>query len=259
MTTGSVERVQHGADDRSTGRSPDLLGARRVLAVQPHYDDNDIGCGGTLCRLARAGADITYVTVTDDLAGVLDPSMADDEARAGLLAEQRAAAAIVGVARLVGLDWPDAGGLDHVTLRDQVIALIREHRPEAVLTVDPWLHHESHRDHVVAGLAVSEAVLLADLPRVHRPSAQRPWTVPYIAYYGTADGNVTIDTSAVQDARHAALDCYRLQFTDDSLAALHRAVDRHERACAEDGATHGEWLKVLPRSALHLGVGRPQR
>jgi hypothetical protein len=29
---------------------PDLLRARRLLCVQPHYDDNDIGAGGTLAR-----------------------------------------------------------------------------------------------------------------------------------------------------------------------------------------------------------------
>jgi LmbE family N-acetylglucosaminyl deacetylase len=28
--------------------TPDVFSARRVLCVQPHYDDNDIGAGGTL-------------------------------------------------------------------------------------------------------------------------------------------------------------------------------------------------------------------
>lgn len=233
-----------------------LLAARRVLAVQPHYDDNDIGCAGTVRRLVLAGADVTYVTVTDDLAGVLDPDLPDDQAAAGLLAEQQQAAAVLGVARLVNLGWPDAGGLDHVTLRDQVIALIREHTPDLVLTVDPWLAHEAHRDHVVTGLAVSEAVLLSDLPRVHRVSAARPWGVDTIAYYDTDDGTVVVDTSEVQAERHAALDCYRLQFTDEGLVGLHRTLDRYERSLAPEGATHGEQLKVLPRSALHIGVGR---
>lgn len=234
-----------------------LRDVRRVLAVQPHYDDNDIGCGGTIRLLALAGAEITYVTVTDDLAGVLDPEMPDDVARAGLVAEQERAARILGVTRLVGLEWPDAGGLDHVRLRDQVVALIREHQPDVVLTVDPWLPHEAHRDHVATGLAVSEAVLLSDLPRLHRPSASRLWAAGHVAYYATADAGVTVGTSSVQAERHAALDCYRLQFDDEALAHLHRVVDRHERRLAPAGATHGEQLKVLPRAALHLGAGRP--
>lgn len=239
--------------------STSVLAARRVLAVQPHYDDNDIGCAGTIRRLALAGAEVVYVTVTDDLAGVLDPDLPDTEARVALLQEQRMAAAILGVSELVDLDWPDAGGIDHVALRDQVIALIRRHRPDVVMTVDPWLAHEAHRDHLVTGMAVSEAVLLSDLPRVHRPSSDSLWAANHIAYYDTDDGTEVVDTSAVQGERHAVLDCYRMQFTDEALAGLHRALDRHERNLAPAGATHGESLKVLPRSALHVGVGRARR
>ena len=60
---------------------PDLKQARRVLCVQPHYDDNDIGAGGTIASLAAAGADVWYLTATDDLVGVLDASLSDEEAR----------------------------------------------------------------------------------------------------------------------------------------------------------------------------------
>jgi LmbE family N-acetylglucosaminyl deacetylase len=34
---------------------PDLSTAKRVLAVQPHYDDNDLAAGGTLAALAAEG------------------------------------------------------------------------------------------------------------------------------------------------------------------------------------------------------------
>ncbi len=233
----------------------DLLDARSILAVQPHYDDNDIGCGGLLTLLARAGADITYVTVTDDLAGVLDPSIPDDVARRQLVAEQRAAGAIVGVGRFVDLEWPDAAGLDRVAVRDQVIDLIRECRPDLVLTVDPWLPHESHSDHTVTGLAVGEAMLLSGLPRVRPGAAASAYGASRIAYYFTNEGNQVIDTSAVQPERHAALDCYRSQFTDDDLAGLHAVIDAYERSQAPAGATHGERLKVLPSAALHVGLG----
>ena len=32
---------------------PDLSGARRLLCIQPHYDDNDLGAGGTIAALAH--------------------------------------------------------------------------------------------------------------------------------------------------------------------------------------------------------------
>jgi len=234
-----------------------LLDARSILAVQPHYDDNDIGAGGTLTLLARAGASITYVTVTDDLAGVLDSNLPDDVARRQLRSEQREAGAIVGVCDYVDLEWPDAAGLDHIALRDQIIDVIRDTRPDLVLTVDPWLPHEAHSDHTITGRAVSEAVILSGLPRVRRNSGAAAVAVPHIGYYFTADGNHVTNTSDVQHERHATLDCYRSQFTPDDLVGLHRVIDRHERASAPSGATHGERLKVLPVSALHVGLTLP--
>ena len=71
---------------------PEVREAARVLAVQPHYDDNDIGAGGTLAALREAGAELSYLTVTDDLLGVLDPELSDTEARRRLRAEQEEAA-----------------------------------------------------------------------------------------------------------------------------------------------------------------------
>jgi LmbE family N-acetylglucosaminyl deacetylase len=46
--------------------TPDIFQAKKILCVQPHYDDNDIGAGGTLAKLHEAGAEIIYLTVTDD-------------------------------------------------------------------------------------------------------------------------------------------------------------------------------------------------
>lgn len=230
----------------------DLLTARRVLAVQPHYDDNDIAAAGTLCRLARGGAHVSYLTVTDDLLGVLDPDVDDATATARLRGEQHAAGAIVGVDEQRWLGWPDAGGLDHVTLRDQIISAIRDATPDVVMTCDPWLAHEAHQDHVGTGHAVLEAVLLSGLPR-HRAGG-RPHRVDNVALYFAGEPNALIDTTEVQTERHAALDQYRMQFDDDSMAGLHGALERLESAQAPDGATHAEALRVMPSAALHCGV-----
>ena len=88
---------------------PDLLRAKTVLCVQPHYDDNDIGAGGTIARLAQGGAEVHYLTVTDDVVGVLDRALSDADARTRLAAEQLRAGAELGVRAQHRLDFPDAG------------------------------------------------------------------------------------------------------------------------------------------------------
>ena len=146
--------------------SPDLGRARRVLAVQPHYDDNDIAAGGTLAALADAGAELHYLTVTDDLVGVLDASLPDAEARALLRAEQERAGAEIGVAAHYWLDYPDAGDWSQHELRREVIRHVRMLRPDFLFSVDPWLPREAHGDHLKTGRAVAEAALLYRFPRL---------------------------------------------------------------------------------------------
>ena len=250
-----VENHAEPALSSATGETPDMfdvLSAERVLAIQPHYDDNDIAAGGTLCRLARRGAHVVYLTVTDDLLGVIDAGIDDATATAQLRAEQHRAGAIIGVAEHRWLNWPDAGGLDHVVLRDQITEVIRDTRPDLVITCDPWLRNEAHQDHVRTGFAALEAVLLSELPR--HPAAGAPHAPTAVGIVYSNDPNAVIDTSGVQIERHAALDCYRAQFDATGLTALHDAIDRHERTQAPPDATHGEALRVMNPGALHCAV-----
>ena len=76
---------------------PDIRKARRILAIQPHYDDNDIAAGGTLAALSAAGAELIYLTVTDDLVGVVDQLQSDEAMTTALRDDQFRAGEIVGV------------------------------------------------------------------------------------------------------------------------------------------------------------------
>ncbi|MGH2901316.1 MAG: PIG-L deacetylase family protein, partial [Solirubrobacteraceae bacterium] len=205
---------------------PDLMRARRVLCVQPHYDDNDIGAGGTIAALADAGAEVHYLTVTDDLVGVLDRTLDDAAARARLAAEQTRAGAELGVRSQQRLEYPDAGEWSPFALRREVVRSLRALRPDFVLTVDPWLPYEAHQDHVRTGLAVAEACLLFGLPRFASGDAEldrsfEPFRLRGIAFYFSAGANAVIDIGATRARKHRALDAYTAQFTPEGLAALH--------------------------------------
>ena len=104
---------------------PDIYAAKRILAIQPHYDDNDIAAGGTLAVLAQRGAEIHYLTVTDDLVGVIDDSLSPEEAAAQLKTEQYQAGEIIGVKEHYWLGYPDAGKYDYFDLRRDLIKHLR--------------------------------------------------------------------------------------------------------------------------------------
>jgi len=238
---------------------PDLLAARNLLCVQPHYDDNDIGAGGTLARLSELGARIHYVTVTDDLVGVLDPDLSDEAAQRQLRDEQRAAGDIIGVASQEWLGYPDAGDYDYFALRRDLVRVMRRVRPDVVLTCDPWLPYEAHRDHIQCGRATADAVCLQGLPRLRTDpevdAAYEPHAITAIAFAWSAASNTTVDVSDHRERKHRALDCYRAQFREEDLTLLHAALDARERAWAQDtDASHAECFKVLRPFQLHCNV-----
>jgi LmbE family N-acetylglucosaminyl deacetylase len=239
---------------------PDLLRAQRLLCVQPHYDDNDIGAGGTIARLALAGAEVHYLTVTDDIVGVLDRGLSDAAARSQLEAEQLRAGLELGVRAQHRLDFPDAGDWSRFALRREVVRQLRLLRPDFVLTVDPWLPYEAHQDHVRTGFAVAEACLLFGLPRFSSGDAALDaefeiFRLRGIGFYFSAAANTVVDIGATRARKHRALDAYTAQFTPAGLEALHTALEHKERAWAAGrGFEHGEAFKVLAPGHLHVNL-----
>ena len=63
---------------------PNIFEAKRILCVQPHYDDNDMAVAGIFTQLAKRGAELIYLTVTDDLMGISDVSLSDEAAAQAL-------------------------------------------------------------------------------------------------------------------------------------------------------------------------------
>lgn len=239
---------------------PDLFSAKRVLCIQPHYDDNDIGAGGTLARLAQNGAEIFYLTVTNDLMGVVDASLSAEAAAQALKRDQFAAGKVIGVKEQHWLGYPDAGEYDYFAVRRNVLKYIRLLQSDFVFAPDPWLTYEAHRDHIQTGLAAAEAVIFAGLTRI--PSSDPAVDAAYkghgitgVAFYYTREPNEIVDITSTWETKLAAVKCYEAQFTSESMNELTMALEFKSRQVS-DGKDfdHGEPLKILHPSALHCGL-----
>ena len=239
---------------------PDPFKARRILCIQPHYDDNDMAAAGTLIQLAQRGSEISYLTVTDDLMGITDISLSDEEADQCLKRDQFAAAEIVGVAKQVWLGYPDAGDFDHHALRRDLLKYIRVLQPDFLFTVDPWLTYEGHRDHIRTGLAAVEAVMFADLTKIASSdpevdSAYQQHEIQGVALYHTREPNYIADISITWVQKVAAIRCYETQFSKASMDHRVTLLDLKSKQVANGQSfERGEPLKVLHPSTLHCGI-----
>jgi N,N'-diacetylchitobiose non-reducing end deacetylase len=239
---------------------PSIFEAKRILCVQPHYDDNDIAAAGILTQLAKNGAEIIYLTVTNDLMGIVDTSLSDDDAARALKRDQFEAAKIVGVKEQYWLGYPDAGEYDYFAVRRDILKYIRMLKPDFVFTCDPWLTYEAHHDHIQTGLATSEAVMFAGLTKIASSdpevdAAYKEHRIQGIAYYHTREPNYIADISSTWEDKISAVRCYEAQFDPASMDRRVSLLDMKSQQVAQGQSfARGEPLKVLHTSALHVGI-----
>jgi len=237
---------------------PDILSARSVLVVQPHPDDADIGAGGTIARLARAGATVNLVTMTDGSRGTMDPAQSMEVLARTRRQEQEQAARATGIKELLFLDYPDGELPSGAEPRDRLISIIRRYRPDLVMTVDPWLAYEAHPDHRLTGLAVAAACLFSAMPTfnpedlatglaLHAPSM--------VAFFGTAHPNQFVDVDETWDNKRAAISAHQSQFSGQMLALYLYYLELKARELAAGrGPQRVEAFKVLTPTHLHYNV-----
>ncbi len=167
----------------AVARSP-LKTPTSVLAIGAHPDDIEFGAGGTVAKWAASGAAITMLIVTDGSKGTWDLEVEPHALVATRMDEQEAAATALGAVSVRHLDHVD-GELEYsMDLRREMCRLIREIKPEVVISHDPWQRYQLHPDHRATGWAVLDGVVSArdhlffpeqDL-EPHRPSAVLLWS-----------------------------------------------------------------------------------
>ncbi len=139
-------------------------GWQRVLGVVAHPDDMEYGASAAVAAWTERGIEVAYLLLTAGEAGMQRPPQEVAPIRAR---EQQAACAAVGVPadRLTILDYPD-GTLEYsLSLRRDIARVIRQFRPDAVIT-SVWDVEAygglNQADHRAAGLATLDATRDAD-------------------------------------------------------------------------------------------------
>ena len=128
-----------------------------ILFIFPHPDDAAINAAGSMARWAKEGHCVTAVCVTRGSIGTLDTAQSEPEVGAIRSAELMAANDILGVDETTFLDFPDGCRMDPERLREALFRCVRRYKPDRVITMDPWVHYEVHRDHITVGQMASEA------------------------------------------------------------------------------------------------------
>lgn len=194
----------------------------RVLVVTAHPDDVDFGSAGSVAVWTDAGVHVTYCIVTDGDAGGFDATISRPEMAEIRRAEQTTAAKHVGVNDLVFLGYPDGRVESTLDLRRDISRVIRQVRPQRVVSQSPERNYQrvyaSHPDH----LATGEATLCAVYPDARNQFAHpelleeglEPWTVPEVWMAATGTPDRFVDITDVVDRKLDALRSHVSQHPD---------------------------------------------
>ena len=173
----------------------------RAIVVIPHPDDAEIGCGGTVARWIKEGAEVVYVLCTNGDKGSDDPDMTSERLASIREVEQSHAAQVLGVAEVVFLRHPDGGLEDTSLLRGQLVKAIRTFRPSTILCPDPYRRGSYlHRDHRVCGQVTLDAAFPYARDRLHFPEhikvdGLEPHKVGDALLWSTEDPDTFVDIS----------------------------------------------------------------
>lgn len=209
-----------------TERDP-FYAPERVLVVVAHCDDIEFGISGSVARWTATGTEVTYCIVTDSSSGSNDPKTDLVQLKARRMAEQIASAAEVGVTDVRFLGYPDGILEPTLQLRKDITRVIRDVRPNIVVTFDPEtviahdMNYINHPDHRAVGLAALYATFPSAGTRPIFPElldeALEPHEVNKLYLVLSDQPNLFIDITATIERKLNALRCHASQVGEDEI------------------------------------------
>ncbi|MEN3045170.1 MAG: bacillithiol biosynthesis deacetylase BshB1 [Candidatus Hydrothermales bacterium] len=179
--------------------------SKTLIAFGAHPDDVELSIGGLVSKLSKAGYKVIICDLTD---GEPTP-FGDPETRKK---EAKEAAKILGVER-VTLDLPNRFLMDSVESRIKVAEIIREYKPEVILT-----HHgdDQHPDHIETRKIVQAARFYSKFTKVNWKG--EPFYPPKLLFFHASHKrkiyhpHIVVDITDTFETKMKAVDSYKSQF-----------------------------------------------
>jgi LmbE family N-acetylglucosaminyl deacetylase len=207
---GTAEEAWDGWVELKRLPVADPLAWSSAVIVAAHPDDEILGAGGTLARLAAAGARLRLVAVTD---GEASHPGADPRAIARRrVTESADALRLLGVQdiEVIRLCLPDTG---LTACEDELSARLRELCAGFGMCLAPW-EEDAHADHEAAGRAARRAARWAGQPVLSYPIWMWHWAKPGDRRVPWQRASQVLLNAEVAARKTAAIGAFASQLTD---------------------------------------------
>jgi len=213
-----------------------------ILAVGAHPDDMEFGASGTIAKWVEKGATAYYLICTDGSRGSSDPKMTHRRLSEVRRKEQKQACKVLGVKKAFFLNHPDTQLVADLTLKEEIVRIIRRLRPNIVITMDPTFYFTTnligwnsgfvnHTDHRAAALATLDACFPLSRDRLtfpnHEKEGLRSHRVEEILLTSVEKKDFLVDITKTFDKKIMALSLHKSQF--DNFKEIEKRVTKRAR------------------------------
>jgi LmbE family N-acetylglucosaminyl deacetylase len=208
-------------------------------------------CGGTVAKMCDMGWEVTLAVATSGDKGTRDVNLRRQELAAIREAEQRAAAEVLGLHSVVFWGLPDGWLEEGPELRGMVVGLIRQLKPDVVVTWDGFRPGFNHTDHRVIGRVVRDALY----PAAHDPhyyseltrAGIGPWRTAELLLAGTNEPDYHVNIGPYLERKVDAILCHKSQIEtrnrEEMLKGWRAAAKRNKERRKQTGHDFAESFK----------------
>jgi LmbE family N-acetylglucosaminyl deacetylase len=218
------------------------------MLVVAHPDDSEFSSAGTVARLKDAGKRVVLIQVTSGDKG--SPDLDADSTQLAQIreAEQLEAARRLGMDEVVFLRCEDGALMPDLGLREKIVRMIRTHKPDVIITHDPFRPYALHPDHRAVGLASTDAVYPTARDPLYFPEHLKDGLTPHktaeIWFFGPEHPDKIVDITETFDRKMHALRAHQTQIgNSDDLEQ--RMRDRAHEIAEGLEFELGEAFKVI--------------
>jgi LmbE family N-acetylglucosaminyl deacetylase len=218
------------------------------MLVVAHPDDAEFAAAGTIAKLVKEGRRVVIVQVTSGDKGTVDPDLSPESLATRREAEERDAAARIGVDHVEFLRCPDGELTPDLALREKIVRMIRTYRPDVIITHDPFRAYAFHPDHRAVGFATHDAVYPTARDPHYFPEHLRAGLEPHktaeIWYFNAESPDLFVDITPTWEDKVQSLRAHVSQIGDGE-DVFPRVRDRCAELAAEQPFELAEAFKTV--------------
>ncbi|MEA2598029.1 MAG: hypothetical protein QOF01_4498 [Thermomicrobiales bacterium] len=223
-------------------------GYETYMLVVAHPDDAEFSSAGTIARLTRDGKRVVIIQVTSGDKGTSNAEIPPEQLASMREAEESEAASRLGVAETVFLRCTDGELVPDLALREKIVRMIRTHRPDVIITHDPYRPYALHPDHRAVGFAATDAVYPTARDPHYFPEHLRAGLEPHktaeIWYFNAEHPDLVIDITETIEAKFDSLRAHVSQIGDGETV-FPRVRDRAKEVAEGSAFELAEAFKVV--------------